>query len=97
MDAKKRSEPVPPKRDWFKGVMTTVVLAFIAFITTTTLRLDKNYGIMATSMESGFAHQSSTLERIESLQSKNTTLLHEHDRDIAAMKAIVDALKAKAQ
>ena len=68
-------------------VATWATIAILSFFVSTVLSLDKNYGIMAETVESGFAAQVETLKRIEKKQDENSRMIVSHESRLATIEA----------
>ena len=65
---------------------TWVTIALLSFFVSTVMSLDKNYGIMAKSVESGFKAVNEKLARIENKQDENSRVLVNHEARISTME-----------
>ena len=68
-------------------VATWGTIALLGFFVSTVLSLDKNYGIMAVSVENGFKTQGATLARIERKQSENSKTIADHEVRLTSIEA----------
>lgn len=67
-------------------IVTWATIAILGFFVSTVLSLDKNYGIMSKTVESGFATQVDTLRRIEKKQDENSLLIVNHEARLSTME-----------